>query len=552
MRNTNAVLLMVVGGFLSGWAVEADESLALLPQPLQVGRKAGAFALNRDTAILVDKDSTDAASVGKQLAERIRGSTGFHLAVTPLDGETATDNAIVLTAKNADAALGAEGYTLDVTADDVVIAATTGSGLFYGVQTLLQLLPPQVFGPTKAEGSVAWAIPAVRIEDRPRFRWRGLLLDVARHFFNKEEVKNYLDLMVQHKFNTLHVHLTDDQGWRVEIKRYPKLTQIGGWRKDIGFGLDPKQGTAYGSDGRYGGFYTQQDVREIVAYAKARYVAVVPEIEMPGHASTALSVYPEFSCTGGPFDINVAGGVFHGIYCPGNEAAFAFLQNVLSEILELFPSKRICICGDEVPKDNWRKCGKCQARMRAENLKNEDELQSYFVRRIEKYLNARGRILVGADEILEGGLAPNATIWSWRGMGGGIAAANAGHDVIMIPTSHCYFDYYQAKAGEPKAIGGFLPLETVYSFEPIPPSLAADRVQHILGTGGCLWSEYFPNYAHVQYMTYPRACAMAEVTWTDPKLRNWEDFRNRLDTHLQRLRAQGVNYRHPRPADTRW
>ncbi len=406
MRNAIAVLLMVVGGLSSGRAVAADESLALLPQPLRVERKAGAFALNRDTAILIDMGFADAASVGKQLADRIRRSTGFRLPVTPWDGKTATDNAIVLTAKGAEAALGAEGYRLDVTADGVVIAATAGSGLFYGVQTLLQLLPPQVFSPTKAAGSVAWAIPAVRIEDRPRFRWRGLLLDVARHFFSKEEVKNYLDLMAQHKFNTLHVHLTDDQGWRVEIKRYPKLTQIAAWRKDIGFGLDRKQGTAYGPDGRYGGFYTQADVREIVAYAKARYVAVVPEIEMPGHAGAALSVYPELSCTGGPYDINVAGGIFHGIYCPGNEAAFAFLQNVLSEILDLFPSKRICICGDEVPKDNWKNCGKCQARMRAENLKNEDELQSYFVRRIEKYLNAHGRILVGADEILEGGLAP--------------------------------------------------------------------------------------------------------------------------------------------------
>ena len=549
MRKANAILLLVAAGLLSGPAVEAGESLALLPQPLRVERKAGAFALNRDTAILIDKGFADATGVAKQLAARIRRGTGFDLAVTPWDGKTATQNAIVLTAKNADAALGTEGYTLDVTADGVVIAASAGSGLFYGVQTLLQLLPPQVFSPTKAERSVAWAIPAVRIEDRPRFRWRGLLLDVARHFFSKEEVKNFLDLMAQHKFNTLHVHLTDDQGWRVEIKRYPKLTQIGGWRKDIGFGLDPKQGTAYGSDGRYGGFFTQEDVREIVAYAKARYVTVVPEIEMPGHAGAALSVYPELSCTGGPFDINVDGGIFHGIYCPGNEAAFAFLQNVLAEVLELFPSQRICICGDEVPKDTWRKCGKCQARMRAENLKNEDELQSYFVRRIEKYLNAHGRILVGADEILEGGLAPNATVFSWRGTGGGITAANAGHDVIMIPTSHCYFDYYQAKAGEPKAIGGFLPLETVYSFEPIPPSLAADRVKYILGTGGCLWSEYFPNYAHVQYMTYPRACAMAEVAWTDPKLKNWENFRNRLETHLQRLRAQGINYRPLGPSD---
>jgi hexosaminidase len=535
-----------VGGLLSGQAVEADQSLALLPQPLRVERKAGAFALNRDTAILIDKRFADAAHVGKQLAERIRRSTGFNLAVKPWDGQTATDNAIVLTTKNANAALGAEGYTLEVTADGVVIAATAGSGLFYGVQTLLQLLPPQIFSPTKAEGSAAWAIPAVRIDDHPRFRWRGLLLDVARHFFNKEEIKNYLDLMAQHKFNMLQLHLTDCVGWRVEIKRYPKLTQIGAWRKEIGFGLDPKKGTAYGPDGRYGGFYTQDDIRELVAYAKARYITILPEIEMPGHAGAAFSVYPEFSCFGGPYDRD-SGPM--GICCPGNEAAFTFLQNILTEVANLFPGQYIHIGGDEVDKSTWTKCPKCQARIRQEGLKNTNELQSYFVKRIERFVNDQGRTLIGWDEILEGGLAPNAVVMSWRGVQGGIAAANAGHDVVMTPTSHCYLDYLQAKTGEPKGIGGFLPLEMVYSFEPIPPSLAADRVKHILGAGGCLWTEFVPNYAHAQYMTYPRACALAEVTWTDPKLKKWEDFRNRLDTHLQRLKAQGVNYRRPRQTD---
>jgi hexosaminidase len=536
------ILLIVAGLFLSGRAVKAFDTLALVPRPLHLERKTGDFVFKSDTAILVEKGSTDAASVGKQLAERIRRSTGFNLAVTPLDGQTAIQNAILLTVKNADAALGAEGYTLEATPDDVKISATAGSGLFYGVQTLLQLLPPQVFSPTKAEGATVWTIPAVHIVDRPRFPWRGLLLDVARHFFNKEEVKNYLDLMAQHKFNMLQLHLTDCVGWRVEIKRYPKLTQIGAWRKSIGFGLNSKDSAAYGPDGRYGGFYTQDDIRELVSYAKARYITIVPEIEMPGHSAGALSVYPEFSCFGGPYDRD-AGPM--GIYCPGNEAAFTFLQNILAEVASLFPGKYIHIGGDEVSKDNWTKCPKCQARIKQEGLKNTNELQSYFVKRIERFVNDQGRTLIGWDEILEGGLAPNAVVMSWRGVEGGIAAANAGHDVVMTPVSHCYFDYYQAKSGEPKAIGGFLPLEAVYGFEPVPKAIAADKVHHILGAGGTLWSEFFPNYAHAQYMTYPRACALAEVTWTDPKLKKWEDFRNRLDMHLQRLKVQGVNYRRP-------
>ena len=368
--------------------------------------------MNRDTAILIDKGFADAAGVAKQLAARIRRGTGFDLAVTPWDGKTATQNAIVLTAKNADAALGTEGYTLDVTADGVVIAASAWFRLVLRRADSASTSAAAGLQPDQG-GAIGGVGDTGRTHRRsPPLSLARLVVGRRPPLLQQRRGQEFLDLMAQHKFNTLHVHLTDDQGWRVEIKRYPKLTQIGGWRKDIGFGLDPKQGTAYGSDGRYGGFFTQEDVREIVAYAKARYVTVVPEIEMPGHAGAALSVYPELSCTGGPFDINVDGGIFHGIYCPGNEAAFAFLQNVLAEVLELFPSQRICICGDEVPKDTWRKCGKCQARMRAENLKNEDELQSYFVRRIEKYLNAHGRILVGADEILEGGLAPNATVFS--------------------------------------------------------------------------------------------------------------------------------------------
>jgi hexosaminidase len=576
-----AMFLIAVGGFLAGQAAGADGPVALVPQPLRIQRKAGEFVLTNDTAILVDQDSAEAARVGKQLAQRIRRSTGFDLAVTPRVGKTAAGKAIVLTARNANRALGPEGYTLDVTADGVTITAAAGPGLFYGTMSLLQLLPPQAFSLTPAE-RVVWTAPAVHIEDRPRFAWRGLLLDVARHFFSKQEVENFIEVMAQHKLNTLQLHLSDDEGWRVEIKRYPRLTQFGAWRENIGYGLDPRQGTAYGPDGRYGGFYTQDDVREIVAYARDRCVAVVPEIEMPGHAGAARATYPELSCagrppaanaaatldeyvrlggyTGGAFAVNVGNrrvhGVFqptnfHGVYCAGNDAAFEFLENVLAEIVELFPGRRIHVGGDEVVKDSWKKCPKCQARIRGEGLKDENDLQNYFMRRIKKFLDARNCVTVGWDEVesRRGGVAPYGVVMSWRSIDAGIAAANAGLDVVMIPASSCYFDYYQGKTGEPRAIGGILSLKTAYDFEPVPQSLAADRVKQVLGAGGALWSEFFPNYAIVQYMTYPRACALAEVTWSDPKSKNWEDFRHRLDVHLERLTAQGVNCRRLRDTD---
>ena len=538
---------------LSGLGVAADAPLTIVPKPLKVERQEGAFLLNKDTIILVQTGSPDTANVGQQLADRVKHSTGFELAVIPTEMASLTGNAILVTTKGANKALGAEGYQLKVEMRGVVLTATDGPGLFYGAQTLLQLLPPQIFSPKKVEETVAWTAPAVKIEDQPRFVWRGLMLDVSRHFFNKEEIKNFLDLMAQHKMNTFHWHLVDDQGWRIEIKRYPKLTEIGAWRKNIGFGFDRKDSTAYGPDGRYGGFFTQDDIREVVAYAKARYITIVPEIEMPGHSVAALAAYPELSCTGGPFTTDTGEGILKGIYCAGNDAAFEFLQNVLLEVIDLFPGKRIHIGGDEVKKDTWHKCEKCQARIKQEDLKDEKELQSYFVRRIEKFLNAHGRTVIGWDEILEGGLAPNATVMSWRGVKGGIAAANADHEVVMTPSSNCYFDFRQAKTGEPPAIGGekvapgrILPLEKVYPFEPISNEIPKDKAKYVLGADGNLWSEYFPNYAHVQYMAYPRACAMAEVTWTEAKQKDLEDFLTRLETHLQRLKAQGVNYRQPR------
>ena len=362
--------------------------MPLVPQPLRMERKPGDFVLNKDTAILVERGSADATNVGEQLVERLNRATGLGLAVWPFDVAGRFGNAILLTTKKAGNALGPEGYTLEAAADGVVITAADGPGLFYGVQTLLQLLPPEIFSPTAAPRT-AWTIPAVRIEDRPRFPWRQLTLDVVRHFFNKHEVENFIDLMAQHKFNTLQLHLTDDEGWRVEIKRYPELTRVGAWRKDIVFGLNPKDGTAWGPDGRYGGFFTREDVRELVAYAKARYVTIVPEIEMPSHSWAALRAYPEFGCPGGPFYMKCQDRMYGGVYCAGNDAAFEFLDNVLAEVLDLFPSRYIHIGGDEVPKDGWKQCKKCQARIRKESLKDENGLQSYFIRRIEKFLNAR-------------------------------------------------------------------------------------------------------------------------------------------------------------------
>jgi hexosaminidase len=564
---TKKCLLAAIGacgmifGVLSALGLSVDRpgtAIAIVPRPVRMERQEGQFVLNQSTVILVEKSSADADNVGKQLAAWLKRSAGLELAVSPTDEAAAVGNAILITGKNANAALGNEGYQLVSTPNGVVITAAAGPGLFYGMQTLLQLLPTEVFSPSKVEEAVTWSVPAVRIEDQPRFRWRGMMVDVGRHFFTKDEIKNYIELMSQQKLNTFHWHLTDDQGWRIEIKKYPKLTEVGAWRKNIGWKLDPKSSTAYGPDGRYGGFYTQDDIREVVAYAAARYVNVVPEIEMPGHAMSALASYPELGCTGGPYDIDVPGGIFADVYCAGNDKTLQFLEDVLAEVLALFPSKTIHIGGDEVPMDrvSWKKCEKCQTRIHAEGLKDERELQAYFVRRIEKFLIAHGRTMIGWEEILEGGLAPTANVMSWRRNGEvGVAAANAGHDVVMIPGYRCYLSRGQAPQAEStnpnakKSKRNYDPLtlEMVYNFEPVAEGVATDKVKHIIGSGGALWTEGTANYARLQFSTYPRACAAAEVTWLDPKLKNWDDFKNRIDTHVKRLKAQGVNYYQGQP-----
>jgi hexosaminidase len=521
------------------FAADTNE-LAIIPLPQKMEMRDGAFKLLPDIKIVTDFSSR---KTGKFLAARLRKSTGYP-AKTSLKfiSSAAVANGILLTTKNAGTNLGAEGYQLIVATNSVVIRAPTQAGLFYGVQTLLQLLHPEIFS-TNIVANANWQIPDVQIEDWPRFQWRGLMLDVSRHFFTKEEVKQLLDAMALLKLNTFHWHLVDDQGWRIEIKKYPKLTQIGAWRSGVGFNLDPKSTTAYGPDGRYGGFYTQTDIREVVAYAAARHITIVPEIEMPGHSTAALAAYPQLSSTVGTFAMLNTGGVFNGIYDPAKEATFKFLDDVLTEVIQLFPGKYVHIGGDEVPKKTWKKSSDCQALMKRESLKNEDELQSWFTRRIEKFVSTHGRTMIGWSEIIRGGLAQNAAVMDW--IGGATEAASAGHDVVMSPKANCYFDYYQSQdhSTEPRAIGGFLPLAKVYAFEPIPADLAPQFQGHILGAQGIIWTEYIPNLKQAEFMAFPRLTALAEVVWSPKTARDFDDFNRRLLEHNRRVDLAGVNYR---------
>ncbi len=429
-----------------------------------------------------------------------------------------------------------ESYHLRVTPRGVLLEARSGAGVFYGLQTLRQLAA----SPGNGAGR---GIPALEIWDRPRFQWRGLHLDVGRHFFPVEFVERYIDLMARYKYNTFHWHLTDDQGWRIEINGYPRFTSVGAWRREtvLGRNITPYIGDSI----PYGGYYTQEQIREVVRYAAERHVTIVPEIEMPGHSKAAVAAYPELACTDGPFEVGTVWGVEDDIYCP-TEHTFKFLEDVLTQVMALFPSKYIHTGGDEVPKIRWQQSQFAQQLMRREGLHNEEELQSWFVRRIERFLNARGRRLVGWDEILEGGIAPEATVMSWRGTAGGIVAAQAGHDVVMTPGSHVYFDHLQGPPGtEPLSIGGYIPLEKVYTYEPVPTELTPAQARHILGAQANMWTEYVATPQHVEYMVYPRAVALSEVLWSPAAARDWTGFTGRLPTVLRTLDGLRVNYRIP-------
>ncbi len=440
--------------------------------------------------------------------------------------------------------LGKEGYRLEIAPDRVLAQAPQPNGLFYAMQTLRQLLPPALFSQKAARG-VDWSLPCLEIEDQPRFAWRGAMLDTARHFMPKSFVLKFIDLLALHKLNSFHWHLTEDQGWRIEIMRYPRLTEVGAWRTETLVGHFDGSFDNLVFDGMpHGGFYTQDDIREVVAYAQARFINVVPEIEMPGHSQAAVAAYPDLGNTGQQLAVSTIWGIHEHVFNV-EESTFEFLTNVLDEVLELFPSPFIHVGGDECPKKEWRESPAAQAKMRELGLKDEDELQSWFIKRIDAYLTGKGRRLIGWDEILEGGLAANAAVMSWRGEEGGIAAANAGHDVVMAPYQYTYIDYYQAEdsASEPLAIGGYLPLEKVYSYEPIPAAIAPDKAHHVLGTQAQLWAEYIATPEHCEYMAFPRLCALAETAWLPTGAKDLHGFKQRLEGHLQRLDAYGVNYR---------
>ena len=423
-----------------------------------------------------------------------------------------------------------EWHHVAVTTQGITITAPSEEGLYRGSRTVLQLLE---------QGFAAGSLPCLTITDHPRFQWRGMHLDAVRHFWPVEFVKKYIDLLARYKMNRFHWHLTDDQGWRIEIKRRPALTAVGGWRR--GSQVGPYAALEYDTV-RYGGYYTQEQIREVVAYAAERHINVVPEIEMPGHALAALAAYPHVGCSGGPYEVERGWGVFADVFCAGNDSTFALLEDVLTEVMELFPSPIIHIGGDESPKERWGSCGKCQRRIQVEGLKDDHELQSWFIRRIERFVNGKGRTIIGWDEILEGGLAPNAAVMSWRGTEGGIAAARSGHYAVMSPGSHCYFDHYQGDpANEPLAFGGYTPLQKVYAYEPIPAELKPEEHKYILGAQGNLWTEYILTTDHVEYMAVPRMLALAEVLWTPKEQRDEADFIHRLEKEFVRLDSLGVN-----------
>lgn len=503
----------------------AQQNLNIIPKPQQIEYHSGSFVMNSKTVIQADKNSFEA----KYLQQIIKQQLGLNLEITT--SSKANSKIVFLTKIIEEKKTFKEWYNLSISKNEVVVKATEAHGIFYGIQTLIQLLP--------LEKSIEIKIPCLSITDEPKFQWRGMHLDVSRHFFPKDFIKKYIDYLAMYKMNTFHWHLTDDQGWRIEIKKYPKLTEVGAWRNGSMIGHYTDQTF---DDIRYGGFYTQDEIKEIVAYAKERHITIVPEIEMPGHALAALASYPEFSCTGGPFEVGKTWGVLEDVFCPKDET-FTFLENVLTEVMALFPSEYIHIGGDECPKVRWKSCPHCQKRIKEEHLKDEHELQSYFIQRIEKFVNSKGRKIIGWDEILEGGLAPNAAVMSWRGTEGGIAAAKQKHFVVMSPGSHCYFDHYQGEPkNEPIAFGGYTNVEKVYSFNLIPKELSAEESKYILGAQANLWTEYINTTEHVEYMVFPRIAALSEVVWGTSNSKEYKEFEKRLISHFEIYDKKGINY----------
>ncbi len=517
----------------------AQPVVNIVPAPASVTVENGTFLLSSKTAFAGIK-TTAQRKVAGQLNAVLQPQLGFSLKEQAKANSNTGKIYIKLTSGKS------EKYQITITGSSIQFTGSA-KGLFYALQTFEQLLPEA------AGNSNEYTLPQLTIVDSPRFAYRGVHLDVSRHFYTVTEVKKYIDYLASYKFNTFHWHLTDDQGWRIEIKKYPRLTQVGAYRNGTITGNHPGTGN---DNIRYGGYYTQQQIKEVVQYASERYITIIPEIELPGHASAAIAAYPQLSCFPGentdtaniPWSGSAKGkqvqqtwGVFADVFCP-SEYTFGFLENVLSEVMQLFPSTYIHIGGDECPKDAWKRSAFCQQLIKKLKLKDEHELQSYFVQRIEKYVNSKGRKIIGWDEILEGGLAPNATVMSWRGEEGGIEASQQGHDVIMTPGKYCYFDHNPVKENDSLTIGGYLPLERVYGYEPIPAGLDAAHAKHILGAQANLWTEYIGNMSKIEYMLFPRVTALSEVLWSPKEKRDWNDFKRRLPVIYNRLDKKKVNY----------
>jgi hexosaminidase len=510
------------------FCLHAQESYNLIPQPKKLQPQQGVFVMKKGMSVSVENElfspvaallvgqANKVASLGLSLNKGKSGAISFHL----------------------NPSITKEAYVLKVASKKIDIEASTGAGAFYALQTLMQLMPPAMSGDVANATSIS--IPNCTIEDEPRFGYRGLMLDVGRYFFSVEDIKRFLDVMAMYKLNTFHWHLTEDQGWRVEIKKYPLLTQISSVRKEsmLGHYRDRKY------DGKpHGGFYTQEQIKEVVAYAASKYITVIPEIEMPGHSQAVLAAYPQFGCNPDKiYQVATRWGVSEDVLAP-REETFRFLEDVLTEVMALFPGQYIHIGGDECPKTQWRESRFCQNLMKQLGLKNEDELQSYFIRRIDQFITSKGKKLLGWDEILEGGLSPNAMVMSWRGVKGGVEAAKQKHDVVMSPNSFFYLDYYQGDTKtEPLAIGGDLPLSKSYSFEPDLPELTEEETKHVVGIQANVWTEYISNIKYAEYMTYPRALALAEIAWSPKAPKDYPGFKKRLTAHLPHMDARKINY----------
>jgi hexosaminidase len=507
---------------------KANTVPSIIPVPTEQVITKGIFILNSDTKLTYDDSLKSVANFFKSYVEN-----GSNIKLN-----TSSKNGIHF---KIDASISNnEGYQLKITSDKILISAKSQKGAFYAFQSLRQLLPVD-FEKSNTSNETQIAIQCLEIKDAPQFEYRGMHLDVGRHFFSVDFIKKYINLMAILKMNTFHWHLTEDQGWRIEIKKYPKLQKIAAYRNETLIGHNNDEPQKF--DGKkYGGFYTQEEIKDIVKYALERQITIIPEIEMPGHSQAAIAAYPELGCTGKQIEVVTKWGIFEDIYCP-KESTFKFLEDVIDEVVALFPGKYIHIGGDEAPKKRWKECAHCQKLIKTEGLKDEHGLQSYFITRMEKYINSKGKQIIGWDEILEGGLAPNATVMSWRGTNGAVAAAKEKHNVILTPGSHCYFDHYQSdNENEPLAISGFLPLEKVYNFNPIPEELTKEEATYVLGAQGNVWTEYITTPKQAEYMVFPRAIALAEVVWSAKENRNYKNFVNRLMHFNKRLDVMNVNY----------